>query len=395
MDIAKFSFTKRTKWSISSKTSLAKHLGVEISDIDDCLDLSDSLKYKPSINAPQKTGGKVRNTLNPHPKIRHIQKKIKEKLLESDTIIKWPPYIYGTVKKKTKKSPSRDYIAAAACHCQSKTIIKIDVENFYENIGYEEVYKIFNILYKYPKKISKILTDLTTYQGHVPQGALTSSHLASLVLFDIEPSIVRNLSFKKLTYTRYVDDITVSSTIHQYDMSWVLELIKNKLLEKNLFINKQKVQAASHSLNSVLIHGLRTNTKFPAANKIYVANVKAGIEDLKKFSSQANGITNVGYRLLHRKISGRISVLKRLNHPSAKRFKNTVSSIKPKASYYDVRLAKYSIENLFERHQFQKESHWFSENYYKTQYTNSIIKRNFPAYAEYNSFLLKILLPKR
>ena len=56
-----------------------------------------------------------------------------------------------------------------------------------------------------------MLTGLTTLEGYLPQGAKTSSYLANLALWRTEPRLVESLTRQGFTYSRYVDDITLST----------------------------------------------------------------------------------------------------------------------------------------------------------------------------------------
>jgi len=59
--------------------------------------------------------------------------------------------------------------------------------------------------------VAEVLAMLTTKAGGLPQGAVTSSYLANLVFWNYEPGLVENLEVSGLRYSRYVDDISVSS----------------------------------------------------------------------------------------------------------------------------------------------------------------------------------------
>ena len=48
----------------------------------------------------------------------------------------------------------------------------------------------------------------------LPQGAKTSSYLANLALWRTEPRLVKSLRSQGFTYSRYVDDITLSTDRH-------------------------------------------------------------------------------------------------------------------------------------------------------------------------------------
>lgn len=322
-----------------------------------------------------------------------MQARVKDLLLEDGVYIRWPDYLYGSIKKKEKADVPRDYISAAKQHCGSKTFLKIDIENFFDNISEDAVFNVFRNLFKFPEKIANILTKITTYNGVLPQGAITSSHLASIVLYEVEPNIVQGLKYKNLTYTRYIDDITVSSPIHDYKMNGVLNLVRNKLLEKNLFVNEDKVFIGSHSLRSVMVHGLRVNAKEPTASKIFTSNVKEGVSKLVELSKRPNGITNAGYESLHRKMTGRASVLSRINNHSYKSIRRTLKKIRPKASFYDVGKLDFQVELLFKRSKHQRTSYWYSKNFFNSINSNAKVKRNFPRNAQKFSSVLKKIRP--
>lgn len=385
-------FQKRTKQSISSKKSLALHLGLKIIELDDFISKQDEQRYSSLKKIPKKRGG-FREVLNPTDETRKIQRSIKDKLLQNGKIINWPSYIYGSIRK-TKDNKAKDYIAAAQVHCNSKTVLNIDIQDFFDNIHSDLIFNIFNNLFKYPEKTSKILSNICTYNGYLPQGGITSSHLASMVLFDIEPDIVRKLSYKNLRYTRYIDDITISSEIHDFDMSWVIEFIKNKLLEKNLFINQRKTKSASHSLNSVLVHGLRVNNKKPAANKLFTKYVKDGINDLYKLKCIPNSITNEGYRTFYNKISGRVSVLQKLDHPEATIFRRKLKRIRPLGSEKDLIITNYNIKKLLSRHSIDKEKIFYKTAYKKVIQRINVLARNFSDFAKNAKYTLKQIKPK-
>lgn len=217
-------FKKNTVNSINSILSLSKCLGVSKDLILHCFHLPKDDRYTEPKHIAPKKNGQIRKIYNPCQKIREIQKEIKNKILRSNHIITWPDYVYGVAKKEKGKKP-KDFVASAAAHCESKTLLKIDIKDFFDNISEELVYNVFSNLYKYPKEISTILSDICCHNGHLPQGAVTSSHLATLIFFDLEPNLVRKLNYKGLVYSRYIDDITISSKIQNYDMRYAYACI--------------------------------------------------------------------------------------------------------------------------------------------------------------------------
>ena len=70
-----------------------------------------------------------------------------------------------------------------------KTIISLDIENFYPNIGKRDVLNIFKNMMRFSPEVSNILTELVTLDGKTPQGACCSSYIANLIFFNDEHNI--------------------------------------------------------------------------------------------------------------------------------------------------------------------------------------------------------------
>ena len=68
------------------------------------------------------------------------------------------------------------------------------------------------IEYKFSPDIARILTRLTTYNGHLPQGAPTSATIANLVFSINIGTKIHNLAvINRWTFTTFIDDVTISS----------------------------------------------------------------------------------------------------------------------------------------------------------------------------------------
>lgn len=201
--------------------------------------------------------------------------------------ISWPSYLYGSIPNEIRKDSnnqeviSKDYIACARNHCMAKSLMKLDISNFFDNIHQDHVYSIFKNLLKYPDDVSEVLTKLCCYKGNVVQGALTSSYIASAVLFDVEPLLVKRLHRKNLVYTRLVDDITVSSNKKQYDFSYAQSLIVEMLHSKDLPVNNNKTIIKYVSTEPLIVHGLRINFKEPRLPADEVSRIRASVKNLE------------------------------------------------------------------------------------------------------------------
>jgi RNA-directed DNA polymerase len=146
-----------------------------------------------------------------------------------------------THSASTAYSKGSKLIAAAEPHCGCRWLIKLDVRNFFESISEVSAYRVFRGL-GYQPLVAFELTRLSTrlgsstllrrrkrwrkhdsaehmaiksYQhgrmGHLPQGAPTSPMLANLAMVAFDEQLSALAARHDLTYTRYADDIALST----------------------------------------------------------------------------------------------------------------------------------------------------------------------------------------
>jgi hypothetical protein len=122
--------------------------------------------------------------------------------------VKYPSYLMGGLADSDNP---RDYVRNAQCHAGARVLVNEDVAQFFPSTSSAVVFDIWRHFFHFPKEVSLALTRLTTRKGELPQGAKTSSYLANLAFWTSEPKVVAKLHGMGFQYTRYIDDITVSS----------------------------------------------------------------------------------------------------------------------------------------------------------------------------------------
>ncbi|MBK3929590.1 hypothetical protein GFL01_08295 [Pseudomonas stutzeri] len=202
LDKHKMDFPSYPCSPIYSLNALSRLLGEPLDVLTRIALKSDSL-YR---HVPQrKKDGTPRPTYDAHEPLKKIQKKIASRILNR---IIYPQYLHGGVKDL--KSPRSIYTNCAP-HLGKNLIILMDIENFYPSISREHVFSIFNKCLGFSSDVSLLLSTLLTRNNQVPQGACTSSHLANLVFWDLESTTFSYLEENEFTYTRFADDITIST----------------------------------------------------------------------------------------------------------------------------------------------------------------------------------------
>ena len=148
-----------------------------------------------------KSGNEKFRILNPSIKqLKTIQKRIRINILSKLHI---PDYAFGGIK-------GRDNIKNAKCHQGKKYVFTTDLKNFYPTFRNERVFEMFRSFHFSPT-VAKVLTQLTTYKGRLPQGAPTSSTIANLVFIKTGKKLQLFSIENKLTFTSFVDDLAFSA----------------------------------------------------------------------------------------------------------------------------------------------------------------------------------------
>lgn len=230
---------------IGSLESLSKALGVTVEDLVRAAN-NQHLCIHP--NTPQiKPNGKIRETFTFVDPLDDIHKRILATLLKK---VVYPPYLSGSLK-------GTDYIADARAHSHAASVIKEDVVDFFPSTSQEVVRSIWKGLFNFPDDVADILTRLTTYDGAIPQGARTSPYLANLALWRREPAVVMALQSYGFVYTRYVDDIIVSSRhkMTNAQKTLVIRAIFGLLKFHGLRPSRRK--------HDIMSHGRKPNEKGP------------------------------------------------------------------------------------------------------------------------------------
>lgn len=174
----------------------------------------------------RKSSGKWRSIKQPSRDLKGIQAWILRSIIE-----KIAPSIYATgyIKKK-------NIYFNVLQHCDNRYFISLDLEDFFPSISTRRVIKKFEII-GYSSKASYILSRLCTFEGNLPQGAVTSPGLSNWIASQLDRRIGGYAARTNIIYTRYSDDITLSSNnriLLRKSLSRILKIIKTEHFTSNL-----------------------------------------------------------------------------------------------------------------------------------------------------------------
>jgi RNA-directed DNA polymerase len=374
-------YRKVSKQSPANVSNLCAALDISETDLEQALNLPENQRY--TEVEIDKADGSLRKAFKPHYLIRRVQRRINNRIFspqkKQQNIIAWPNYIFGSIPNQIidEVEIERDYIACAKMHCKSKSILKIDIKNFFDNVHKDIVFSIFEDFLDFPKDVSLILTELCCYENRIPQGGLTSSYLASLALFDIEHKVVRRLNKKGLVYTRLVDDITVSSKVHNYDFSFARKIITDMLYSKDLPINEAKTKIERSASEPLTVHGLRVCFKEPRLPSDEAKRIRAAVKNVEIVAKERHYRTTHAYRKDYNRCLGRVNKLSRVGHSQHQKLVDRLKKIKPLPSKKDITRCTKLVERLEKDYALKGHHYWYWRRYNKAHERLNVLQRTF------------------
>jgi len=306
---------------IASIDALARTLGVHPSLLLDIAGKT-STSYTEFL-VESKT--KERTVYEPKYELKRLQKRINKRIFEK---VEFPAYLQGGIKDEKEK---RDYIQNATRHQKARTLISIDIKNFYDNIRPKHVENLFLNFFRFSPEVSKTLTNLVILGNKVPQGACTSSYVANLIFFNSEYKVVSDLRGKKITYSRLLDDVTLSSqgTLTKDEKSLYIKQVASLFSKYQLKLNNKKTKIKEKRSNSsdFNVTGLWVGHGRPQLNKDERHRIRSLVHLCEK--RYKDNPYSTDYHHLWNKASGQVAKMKQLHGPQTRLLRDRLSRILP------------------------------------------------------------------
>jgi retron-type reverse transcriptase len=232
-----------------------------------------------------KKNGSFRDISVPPKPISILQKKLKVVL---DEIYHPKNCVSGFVKE-------RSIVYGAERHKKkSKWILNIDLQDYYPSINFGRIRGLFISIGIGPKAAS-VLSHLVTCNQTLPQGASTSPVIANMISLALDNRIMHLCSKYMLRYTRYADDITLSSSQRTFPTP-IASTEGTGLLPANVVIGsilREVIESSGFVINSMKtrlynqfvrqeVTGLTVN-EFVNVKRGFIRQIRAMINAIEKF----------------------------------------------------------------------------------------------------------------
>lgn len=241
---------------------------------------------------------KTRDIISVRGDLRLAQRRLHRRLFSP--AINPTQYSHGGVRERSIKTN-------AGQHIGNRFLYLTDIANFYPSIRSERISEFFKDSGCYGV-VSRLLTSLTTLDYHLALGLITSPVLAEAIIQPVDHRIATACLRLGLVYSRYVDDICISSK-HDLRSSGIDETVKTILRQSGF-----KIRAAKDwflrvdegcAVTGVRIHNGHLTVPAPYYNQLEA--------DLTAAGSLARGLKSEGLFYTKEQLWGRIQFVVWLN----------------------------------------------------------------------------------
>lgn len=168
--------------------------------------------------------------------------------------------------------PRKSILTNAKIHCNRRTILKVDLSDFFPSIDIRRVIGVFREL-GYPANVAVAMARLCCENGKLPQGSAASPALANIICRGLDLRLYQLSKKNKLRYTRYADDIALSG---DKIAPGIRKLIFEIISDEGFKINNEKIRFLDED-DSKIITGLDISSGTPRVTRSYRRDLKRDI----------------------------------------------------------------------------------------------------------------------
>lgn len=269
--------------SCSDRKDLAVLLGVKPSELSYLLYIMpNATKYTPFCIS-KKNGG-TRNILAPTPRLKFIQRQLLDLLYECEedytSAHSNPNLSFGFRRNHSI------YDNAYRHRCRSY-VFNIDIEGFFDqfNLGRVRGFFIKDRRFALHPNVATTIAQIACFDDKLPQGSPCSPHIANLCSTFFDLRMVRFLRPLRCRYSRYADDITISTDLSYFPslvaiannndaQGWCVSDELNDLFQRSGFtINTSKLRMGRY-FSRQMVTGLVVNDR-PNVSREYYTTTRA------------------------------------------------------------------------------------------------------------------------
>ena len=287
---------------LHSLRGLAWLLGIPIEQLRELAARPD-FHYRPFTS---RKGKKSRRIDNPDARLKGVQRVIRKRVLV-------PHPVSESARACVKGgSPLRHARAVTG----NQHVAEADLKNCFPSITNTMVFKFYRSL-GFGVRNASVLTKLSTWQGHLPQGAPTSDMVANLVLRALDERVKDIAESRGLTYSRCMDGFVVAGN---HKTREALGLMIQEILKSGLAVRRKKTTNAGAGKAQMVV-GYNVNTPHgPKVCKAKVQKIRTDVHQLVLAHDRGEDVS-----VLLRSVRGSLAYLGMTNHGAVRRLERQLA----------------------------------------------------------------------
>lgn len=176
-------------------------------------------------------GRKKRKIYAPSRMLKYLQTQIRDQMLDRVPV---EPCVHGFV-------PGRGCLTNAQAHMDSRTIVNIDLKDFFPSIKRRRVFGMITKVFGLEPGPCMLMARLMTYDDHLCQGFVTSPDVANMAAWRLDRRLQGLAKSMDLRYTRYADDLTFSGDDWSGNMDKFVDIVRGIVESEKFKVNDKKI----------------------------------------------------------------------------------------------------------------------------------------------------------
>ncbi|HKR81990.1 MAG TPA: reverse transcriptase domain-containing protein [Candidatus Saccharimonadales bacterium] len=264
-----------------NRSDLAELLRIDVKTLT-YLAYGNGKRYE-EFHIPRKSGG-TRLISAPQGPLITVQRRLAKYLVE----------IYNPPASVNGFTNDRSIVTNAVAHLRKRTILNVDLMNFFPSISDTRIIGLLRAKpFCFNDVVASTITGLVCYRGSLPQGAPTSPVLSNMICLRLDNQLTKFCRELHLTYTRYADDITLSTAkkdlpeavakVNEDGSIKISQPFRAIIARNNFSLNTKKTRISSDD-QSKFVTGVKVNTRLNVSSK-YISELRAMI-----YAAQKHGL---------------------------------------------------------------------------------------------------------
>lgn len=285
--------------SCNSKPDLARLLGIDPVFMTRVIYIrnTDNLYSQFTI---KKKNGSDRHISAPDPELKEIQSRLSDLLQDC----------LNNIRENSKEDNNfshgfernRSIITNAEKHKSKKWVLNIDLSNFFDEFNFGRVrgYFLKNKNFSLNTELSTLIAKIACHQDKLPQGSPCSPVITNLILVSLDRRLSNLCNRAGCTYTRYADDITISTNKKEFPRNIIKSHNENSIDLNKKFLKEIISSGFQINLNKLRIFDRKCRQEVTGLTVNRFVNVDN--KYAKKIRAMAHSLfTKGGYTLTDKK----------------------------------------------------------------------------------------------